>query len=127
MRSRTFTTQPDRQDQMVGTARPSFHVSRPDCAACPSAGTGPTNDSPAGLPVPLGVLMFAATTRMSRVPTESEIVGAWEVARTTDRRAVALLRDEGLVDTVPQARTSLARPGQWTPTRTVTFHVTGSG
>ena len=63
----------------------------------------------------------------TRIPTESEIVETWEVARTTARRAVALLRDEGLVDTVPQARTSLARPGQWTPTRTVTFHVTGSG
>jgi GntR family transcriptional regulator len=38
----------------------------------------------------------------TRIPTESEIVDAWEVARTTARRAIALLRDEGLVMTVPQ-------------------------
>jgi DNA-binding GntR family transcriptional regulator len=41
----------------------------------------------------------------TRIPTESEIVETWEVARTTARRAVALLRDEGLVDTVPQRGT----------------------
>ncbi len=38
----------------------------------------------------------------SRIPTESEIVETWEVARTTARRAIALLRDQGLVITVPQ-------------------------
>jgi len=38
----------------------------------------------------------------SRIPTESEMVETWEVARTTARRAIALLREEGLVDTVPQ-------------------------
>jgi GntR family transcriptional regulator len=41
----------------------------------------------------------------TRVPTESEMVETWEVARTTARRAIALLRDEGLVDTVPQRGT----------------------
>jgi DNA-binding GntR family transcriptional regulator len=41
----------------------------------------------------------------SRLPTESEMVEAWEVARTTARRAIALLRDEGLVETVPQRGT----------------------
>lgn len=41
----------------------------------------------------------------TRIPTESEIVETWEVARTTARRAIALLRDEGLVDTVPQRGT----------------------
>lgn len=41
----------------------------------------------------------------TRIPTESEIVETWEVARTTARRAVALLRDEGLVHTVPQRGT----------------------
>ena len=37
-----------------------------------------------------------------RIPTESEMVETWEVARTTARRAIALLREEGLVTTVPQ-------------------------
>ncbi|MGH3303519.1 MAG: GntR family transcriptional regulator [Streptosporangiaceae bacterium] len=41
----------------------------------------------------------------ARIPTESEMVETWEVARTTARRAIALLRDEGLVDTVPQRGT----------------------
>ena len=41
----------------------------------------------------------------SRIPTESEMVGTWEVARTTARRAIALLRDQGLVATVPQRGT----------------------
>ena len=38
----------------------------------------------------------------TRIPTESEMVETWEVARTTARRAIALLREEGLVITVPQ-------------------------
>jgi GntR family transcriptional regulator len=41
----------------------------------------------------------------TRIPTESELVETWEVARTTARRAIALLREEGLVDTVPQRGT----------------------
>ena len=41
----------------------------------------------------------------TRIPTESEMVETWEVARTTARRAIALLRDEGLVTTVPQRGT----------------------
>jgi DNA-binding GntR family transcriptional regulator len=41
----------------------------------------------------------------SRIPTESEIVDTWEVARTTARRTIALLREEGLVHTVPQRGT----------------------
>ena len=41
----------------------------------------------------------------SRVPTESEIVETWEVARSTARRAIAFLRDQGLVETVPQRGT----------------------
>ena len=40
-----------------------------------------------------------------RIPTESEMVETWEVARTTARRAIALLRDQGLVETVPQRGT----------------------
>jgi DNA-binding GntR family transcriptional regulator len=41
----------------------------------------------------------------TRIPTESEMVETWEVARTTARRAIALLRDEDLVTTVPQRGT----------------------
>ncbi len=38
----------------------------------------------------------------TRIPTESEIVDTWEVARTTARRAIALLREQGFIETVPQ-------------------------
>ena len=41
----------------------------------------------------------------ARIPTESEMVETWEVARTTARRAIAALREEGLVYTVPQRGT----------------------
>jgi GntR family transcriptional regulator len=34
--------------------------------------------------------------------TESEITEAYEVARNTARRAIAVLREEGLIMTVPQ-------------------------
>jgi GntR family transcriptional regulator len=36
----------------------------------------------------------------ARIPTESDIVQTWGVARTTARRAVAHLREQGLVYTV---------------------------
>jgi DNA-binding GntR family transcriptional regulator len=39
--------------------------------------------------------------RGSRIPTESEIVEMFEIARSTARRAVAVLREENLVETVP--------------------------
>ncbi len=45
----------------------------------------------------------------SRIPTESELVETYEVARTTARRAVGVLRDEGLVYTVPQRGTYVAQ------------------
>lgn len=45
----------------------------------------------------------------TRIPTESELVETFEVARTTARRAVATLRDEGLVYTVPQRGTYVAK------------------
>jgi DNA-binding GntR family transcriptional regulator len=38
----------------------------------------------------------------TRIPTEGELVDAFEVARTTARRAIAVLREEGLIYTVPQ-------------------------
>jgi DNA-binding GntR family transcriptional regulator len=44
----------------------------------------------------------------SRIPTESELVETYEVARTTARRAVEALRKEGLVYTVPQRGTYVA-------------------
>jgi GntR family transcriptional regulator len=38
----------------------------------------------------------------SRIPTESELVERFEIARSTARRSIARLRDQGLVMTVPQ-------------------------
>lgn len=38
----------------------------------------------------------------TRIPTESELMEAFEVARTTARRAIAALREDGLIYTVPQ-------------------------
>ena len=37
----------------------------------------------------------------TRIPTESELVEEFEVARTTARRAVSVLREAGLIYTVP--------------------------
>ena len=45
----------------------------------------------------------------TRIPTESELVETYEVARSTARRAVAALREEGLVYTVPARGTYVAR------------------
>jgi GntR family transcriptional regulator len=45
----------------------------------------------------------------TRIPTESELVDEFEVARTTARRAVAVLRDEGLIYTVPNRGSYVAR------------------
>jgi GntR family transcriptional regulator len=45
----------------------------------------------------------------TRIPTESELVEEFEVARTTARRAVAVLREEGLVYTVPNRGSYVAR------------------
>jgi len=42
------------------------------------------------------------------LPSEKEIQELFEVARDTARRAVAVLRDEGLVVTVPQRGTYVA-------------------
>jgi GntR family transcriptional regulator len=41
----------------------------------------------------------------TRIPSESELIETFEVARTTARRAVKALRDEGLVYTVAQLGT----------------------
>lgn len=45
----------------------------------------------------------------TRIPTESELVEEFEVARTTARRSVAVLRDEGLIYTVPNRGSYVAR------------------
>ena len=45
----------------------------------------------------------------TRIPTESELVETYEVARSTARRAVAALREEGLLYTVGQLRGRLTR------------------
>lgn len=39
--------------------------------------------------------------RGTRIPTESELVESYDIARSTARRAVAWLRDQGLVETIP--------------------------
>jgi DNA-binding GntR family transcriptional regulator len=43
-------------------------------------------------------------------PAQSEIVETWEVARTTARRAMALLADQGLVVAVSRRGTYLFKP-----------------
>ena len=50
----------------------------------------------------------------TRIPTESELVETYEVARTTTRRAIAALREEGLVYTVPARGTYVADRGNST-------------
>jgi DNA-binding GntR family transcriptional regulator len=45
----------------------------------------------------------------TRIPTESELVEEFEVARTTARRAVSVLRDEGLIYTVPNRGSYVTR------------------
>ena len=45
----------------------------------------------------------------TRIPTESELVDEFEVARTTARRAVGVLREEGLIYTVPNRGSYVAR------------------
>jgi DNA-binding GntR family transcriptional regulator len=45
----------------------------------------------------------------TRIPTESELIEAFEVARTTARRAIAVLREEGFIYTVPQRGSYVAR------------------
>ncbi len=37
----------------------------------------------------------------SRIPTESELIAEFEIARSTARRAVSWLRDQGMIETVP--------------------------
>lgn len=44
-----------------------------------------------------------------RIPSEADMHGEWGVARTTARRAVNLLRERGLIYTVPQ-RGSFVNP-----------------
>ncbi len=39
--------------------------------------------------------------REERIPSESELVREFEIGRTTARRAVAWLRETGLVETLP--------------------------
>jgi GntR family transcriptional regulator len=46
----------------------------------------------------------------TRIPTESELVEEFEVARSTARRAVEVLRGEGLVYTVPNRGSYVTRP-----------------
>jgi DNA-binding GntR family transcriptional regulator len=47
-----------------------------------------------------------------RIPSEQEMVQEFGVARTTARRAVAWMRDQGWVYTVPQRGTYVTPPDQ---------------
>jgi DNA-binding GntR family transcriptional regulator len=44
------------------------------------------------------------------LPSEKDLVGLFGVARDTARRAIAVLRDEGLVETIPQRGTYVLPP-----------------
>jgi GntR family transcriptional regulator len=46
-----------------------------------------------------------------RIPTESELIEEFELARSTVRRAVNELREQRLVHTVPQRGTYVGPPG----------------
>ena len=46
-----------------------------------------------------------------RIPTESELIEEFELARSTVRRAVSELREQRLVHTVPQRGTYVGPPG----------------
>ena len=46
-----------------------------------------------------------------RIPTDSELIEDFELARSTVRRAVSELREQGLGHTVPQRGTYVGPPG----------------
>ncbi|MER7212568.1 winged helix-turn-helix domain-containing protein [Streptosporangium sp. NPDC000239] len=46
------------------------------------------------------------------VPSEAQMVQEFGIARTTARKVVAYLRDQGLVYTVPQIGTFVSYPGR---------------
>jgi len=48
-----------------------------------------------------GQIRSGELPKSSRIPTESEIMAEYEVGRSTARRTVAWLRDQGLIETVP--------------------------
>ena len=48
-----------------------------------------------------GMIASGELPRGSRIPTESEIMEEYEVGRSTARRTVAWLREQGLIETVP--------------------------
>lgn len=50
-----------------------------------------------------------------RIPSETDIVQEYGVARETARRAVAYLRDQGLIYTVPQRGSFVSPPGTEPP------------
>lgn len=48
-----------------------------------------------------GQIRSGQLAKGSRIPTESEIMEEFEVGRSTARRTVAWLREQGLIETVP--------------------------
>jgi len=49
-----------------------------------------------------GQIRAGTLRKGERIPTESELMETYEVGRSTVRRTVAYLREQGLVETVPQ-------------------------
>jgi GntR family transcriptional regulator len=43
------------------------------------------------------------------LPSEKELMDEWQIGRSTARRAIALLRDEGYIKTVPQRGSYVAQ------------------
>jgi GntR family transcriptional regulator len=49
-----------------------------------------------------GQIQRGELAKGSRIPTESELIETYEVSRSTVRRTVAYLREQHLIETVPQ-------------------------
>jgi GntR family transcriptional regulator len=49
------------------------------------------------------------------LPSEKDLIGLFGVARDTARRAIEVLRDEGLVETIPQRGTYVLPPDRRPP------------
>ncbi len=48
-----------------------------------------------------GQIRDGTLSKDERIPSESELIETYEVSRSTVRRTVAWLREQGLVETVP--------------------------
>jgi Bacterial regulatory proteins, gntR family len=112
----TRTSAPDsRRRAELSRANPVVCANRSPCSTsarplpCPPLPDTPRTSPAATTPqATASIHDFAGSLPNTRIPTESELVETYEVARSTARRAVKALRDEGLVYTVPQRGTYVA-------------------